>query len=208
LGTDIDPQVLERLAAYDERAQLAFWNENVEPVHAYVSKALAKDGRKEDAEEIVQDAFDRAFRDIGKFRGQSSVTTWLFALARHAATDYYRSPKNRYAAADPERFSSLDDPRAARRTAQGDTEGLSGLLLKERHSVVGDQLKALQREHREVVTLRIFQKVSTTETAQILGRSEGAVKMLLVRALREMRERLGANPYFETQRREGGGGLS
>ena len=208
MGADIDPQLLERLAVQDEEAQRAFWEQHVEAVHTYVSKGLARDGCWQDAEEIVQDAFVRAFWDIARFRGRSAVTTWLFALARHAATDYYRSARNRYATADPERFSILDDPRATGRSAQGSPDASSKLLLKERRSRMGDHLKALQQEHREVVTLRFIMRLSTRETAQIMGRSEGAVKMLLGSALREMKERLGADPYFGTQRERGGGGLS
>lgn len=132
-------------------------------------------GRAEDAEDAVQATFVRAFRALPRFRGESSARTWLYRIATNEALGLLRRRRDvpPLEAAEP---SSPD------RTA----------AVVERLAVRA-ALARLTPDHRAILVLRLWEELSYTEIAGVLGISLPAVKMRLNRARAEFRR------YYEEE---------
>jgi RNA polymerase sigma-70 factor (ECF subfamily) len=145
------------------------------------------------AEDLTQDVFFQALRGLDGFDWRGAVAPWLLRIARNAIVDHWRRRARR-----PERpWSSLegddegeDGDRWERLAAETD-EGLIGAVEqafdRERIAQAADLLTDLQRQ---VVALRFAAGMSIKETAEAMGRSEGAIKNLQHHALRALKRHL------------------
>jgi len=130
---------------------------------------------REDAEDVTQEAFVRAFRHARQFRGEAAFGPWLFAIVRNLAMDKRRQLRLP--------TLSLSSPEADHVTdAAADRRADRIALL--------NALDALPEEWRTIVTLCDLEEVSHAEAAAVLGRSVAATKSLLYRARRALRDRL------------------
>lgn len=136
----------------------------------------------EDAEELVQDAFLRAWRKIDLYKSQWKFSTWLFTLARHLAASRLRAAPARLA-----RSARSDGEEALHE--QGVTCDPSGDLsdTEERANLWSLAGRVLTTDQRSALWLRYAEDHSVAEIAAVLGRSSVAVRVLLFRA----RETLG-----------------
>lgn len=191
-----EPRLLERILTGDPAAQRAFFDRHSEAVRAYVRRSLAR--TEQDADEITVETFYRAFRGISTFVGRSSVRTWLLGIARRAAADSLRTRRMSGRPATVRAGSLEEEAEVERgvRDREGGADPLAGLLRTERCGRILDHLEGLEPAHREVIVLRLFTELSTRETAEVMGRSEDAVKMLLSRATARLARRIMADPYF------------
>jgi len=166
-------------------AERRFCDLYYDDVFRHVVAAHARNGCEADAEDITQDTFVRALRDVGRFEGRSRLRTWLFAIARHAAKDFYRARATRY----PEP-RTVDDPEATGRVAAPPTAAgarpAERVLALESRDHFGDLFAQLTEDQRIALTLRIVDKLSVEETATAMGKSVPAVKMLKSRGLRAL----------------------
>lgn len=182
-----------------EDAQRQLWDRHHDDLYRHVVGGHARN--EADADEIVADAFFRAFRDIGAFRGDCKLRTWLFTLARNAAKDYYRLAANKHPPP-----GTIGDPTAVHDVAAsadaGGVNPLAMVLSKERRDQLHRIIAQLSEDHRSVVTLRIIDGLSVKETAKIMGKTEGAVKMLLMRGLKTLGPAIKAAPYFADSEHE------
>lgn len=146
---------------------------------------------REDASEIIQDAFIKAFRSIGKFQGKSSFFTWLYKITLHTAYSTLR--KNRF-----KRFFSLE---SMQESASGEAvvnylaehNGAERpVLLRELQEKLNEALQKLSINHRTVVVLFEIEGLSHSEIAQITGTSEGTVRSRLHYAKQELQTYLKA----------------
>jgi len=138
----------------------------------------------DEAENIVQETFAEAYRQIEDFRGEAKVSTWLFSIARHLAYGHLRTSK-RHNYQEHETIEFL----------QAEQEGASVATLEavetsERKRIVHDALQELPEHYRRVVQLRDLEEKSTTETAEQLGLTEVNVRVRLHRARKQLREHL------------------
>ncbi|MGE0362544.1 MAG: RNA polymerase sigma factor [Vicinamibacterales bacterium] len=137
----------------------------------------------DDAADLTQDTFVRAWKALGTFRGQARFSTWLYRIAVNVSL-------NRVAArtppADPLDAETLVDHRQAR---PGDA-----LLAAERAAQVRTAIAGLPPRQRAVLILRLYHELSHQEVAAIVGTSVGAVKANVFHALANLRTRLGARP--------------
>ena len=143
-------------------------------------------GEEEDAKDVLQETLLAAARNVKEFRGASSVSTWLYAIARSFCIKSRRASK--FA---PEHVDSLEALRAeatdvadARRTPDEDA---SGNQVK---AALGSAIAALDPKYREVLVLRDVEGLSAAEVAEVLGLSVEAVKSRLHRARVAVRERV------------------
>jgi len=185
-----ESKLLDGLRANDPGAQKFFWSIYYNQILGYVQTSLAKGHSKEDSEEIANEAFRRIFRDIQSFRGSSSLKTWVFAIVRHAATDHYRSKKNKYTTHAPEKFTAFSEEVVSNKINEGNLGEvvLDDLERKEQFSNALSLLDELETQQVQTVSLRILQGMSVKETSDVLGISESAVKMTLYRALLKLKE--------------------
>src|SRR5437588_2969092 len=126
--------------------------------------------RAEDAEDAVQATFVRAFRALPRFRGESTARTWLYRIATNEALGLLR--RRRDAPPLEEEEHSFPDRSAA-------------VLVR---LAVRAALARLSPDHRAILILRLWQDLSYTEIAAVLGISLPAVKMRLNRARAEFRK--------------------
>lgn len=134
-------------------------------------------GNQADAEDVVQEAYVKAFRALtaGEFDRRSSTTTWLYRIVVNGAIDAKRSRKRRAEASDEQVDLGWDG--AARAEAR--------LALSE----LDDWLQALPAEQRAALVLQSMEGLNNAEIAKIMGVSEGAVEQRLVRARATLRQK-------------------
>ena len=143
---------------------------------------------EEDAKDVLQETLLAAARGLPEFRGASSVSTWLFTIARSFCIKHRR--RSRFA---PEVVESLDQGEPGRVARELPDEGrtpdqaLEGRRLE---AALEGAIAALEPMYREVLVLRDVEGLSAAEVAEILGISTDAVKSRLHRARVAVRERL------------------
>src|SRR2546429_9306122 len=156
---------------------------------------------REDAEDVVQDAFLKAYENLGQFQGQSKFYTWLVRIAVNEALMKLRRRR-------PERMVSLDedvkteDDSVPREVADWSPNPEQLSTQSELREILDKTIHGLPATFRTVFVLRDVEGLSTEETADALDLSIPAVKSRLLRARLQLRERL--SRYF--QKRESGDG--
>lgn len=158
---------------------------------------------EEDAKDVLQETLIAAVRTLPDFRGASSLSTWLYSIARSFCIKQRR--RSKFA---PETFESLDarEPSEAALQlpdpARGADEALDGHRLE---AALDDAIGALEPKYREVLVLRDIEGLSAAEVAEVLDLSVDAVKSRLHRARVAVRERVAPAllPGFEAQAEPG-----
>lgn len=145
--------------------------------------ALSLTRSHHDAEEIAQTVFLKTWRRLKTFRGEASLSTWLYRLTRNACTDHLR--QNRKRSGD----RSLEDPDLAPLANQAPMPQ-EIMEQRELQQALMDAMEKLPEESRTVLLLREVEGFTYREIAQDLGLSEGTVKSRLSRARRALRKNL------------------
>jgi RNA polymerase sigma-70 factor (ECF subfamily) len=149
---------------------------------------------REDAEDVVQEAFLKAYSNLEKFQEQSKFYTWLVRIAVNEALMKLRKRR-------PERFVSLDedvkteDDSLPREVADWSPNPEQLYNQEELRDILSRTIQGLPPTFRTVFVLRDVEGLSTEETAEALELSVPAVKSRLLRARLQLRERL--NRYFQ-----------
>jgi RNA polymerase sigma-70 factor, ECF subfamily len=129
------------------------------------------------AEDLTSETFFRALRSMNNFRWQGKdFGAWLMTIARNLATDHFKAGKTRLELTT-EDMSAHDDS-----TEGPEATVLAGLT----NEILLDALKALPDEQRDCLIMRFLQGMSIAETAAVLGRSDGAIKQLQLRGVRNL----------------------
>ncbi len=144
-------------------------------------------GNRDLAEDLTQETFVRAYRNLRTLRDDTKLSTWLFGIAKNVARESLRS---RHRATEGVR---IEDDRVME-LSDGGLPPDRQLLDKELNGVIRDALGALDEDKRLVFTLKIFQQRSYEEIAEITGSSIPKLKTDLHRARAEMRRRI--RPYL------------
>lgn len=185
-----EAELLSALRAGDESAYEAL-------VRAHGARMLAVARRymhnEEDARDAVQEAFISAFRSIGRFEGQSKLSTWLHQIVVNACLMRLRSKRSR-----PE--EPIEDllPRWLEdghyvKPPDAWPEGCDEVFEKEElRSFVRSCIAELPEPYRTILMMRDIDEMDTRETARLLGLSEGGTKVRLHRARQALRTLLDA----------------
>src|SRR5438067_8079700 len=156
---------------------------------------------REDAEDVVQDAFLKAYQNLGQFQGQSKFYTWLVRIAVNEALMRLRRRR-------PERMVSLDedvkteDDSVPREVADWSPNPEQQYTQAELREILDKTIHGLPASFRTVFVLRDVEGLSTEETAEALDLSIPAVKSRLLRARLQLRERL--NKFFQKREKSNG----
>lgn len=143
----------------------------------------------EDAEDVLQETFLKAFSHLGSFEGQSKFYTWIVRIAVNEALMKLRKRKS-------DRTVSLDEPQdtgedtVAREIAVWHEDPEQKYSQEELREILDDAVNSLKPGFRTVFVLRDIEELSTEETAETLGISVPAVKSRLLRARLQLREKL------------------
>lgn len=152
-------------------------------------------GSESDADDALQDAFITAFRAIGSFEGKSQLSTWLHRVAVNAALMRLRSRKRkREQPIDDLLPQFIADGHEKNPGAAWNPAALAGIEQEETRRIVRAKIDQLPEDYRTVLVLRDLQELDTRAVAELLGLSEGNVKVRLHRARQALRTLL--SPYF------------
>jgi RNA polymerase sigma-70 factor (ECF subfamily) len=135
--------------------------------------------RHEDAADLTQEVFLRAYRGLRRFRGDATVATWLYRIGVNVCLNHVTARKM------PE--TPLEDAPALR--ASG-SDPASSLLKEETGARVRAAVARLPRKQRATLILRVYQDLSHREIAQALGTTVGAVKANFFHALGNLKRLL------------------
>jgi RNA polymerase sigma-70 factor (ECF subfamily) len=144
-------------------------------------------GNHEDASDLSQDIFLRAYRGLRSFRGQSSLSTWLYRIGVNVCL-------NRVSAKAP--LEKLTEAMDDRQYVDMRSESPSERLLKEeRGARVRAAIAELPRRQRATLILRMYHEMSHQEIADVLGSSVGTVKANFFHALGNLKKHLGDDKF-------------
>jgi RNA polymerase sigma factor (sigma-70 family) len=146
---------------------------------------------REDAEEIVQDAFLKAFKSLDKFRKDSKFSTWLYRIVVNSSLLRTRSKR-------PE-SSSIESDDITDVVVENVESAYGSLVLSDQKKFVHYALEELSIEDRLLLTLHYLNENSIDEITEITGVAEGNVKMKLHRARNKMYKVLDKNLKSEIQ---------
>lgn len=140
---------------------------------------------KEDAEDLTQEVFIRAFSSWNKFRGDAEVSTWLYRISVNLALSYIKV-KNRKSLLQlsEEAFALLFN------RSNGDKNPEQVLEQQERDKKMADAIDGLPEKQRTAFVLSRYDELSQKEVATIMQISEGAVEQLLIRAKTNLQKKL------------------
>lgn len=140
----------------------------------------------DEAEDVLQEAYLKAFTSIQTYAGEASLATWLTRIVLNTAIDRKRSVDRRRADLLSQDIAMLDEYRA--QYAQNEDKSPENELLRaEAARLIQSALSRLEEEFRLVFVLRDIEGLSVRETAQMLEIKEATVKTRLFRARRELR---------------------
>ncbi len=143
----------------------------------------------EDAEDVLQEAFLKAYEHLDDFQGNSKFYTWLVRIAVNESLMKLRKRKTRRTISLDEPADGAEEP-MVREIAVWDGNPEDQYAQEELRSILESAVQTLKPAFRIVFTLRDIDELSTEETAQALGLSIPAVKSRLLRARLELRDRL------------------
>jgi RNA polymerase sigma-70 factor, ECF subfamily len=175
--------LIARACAGDAEAFRLIFERYSRPVLGFLYDLVSDRGL---ADELTQETFVRAYRNLHTMREETKLSTWLFGIARNVAREALRARvrNGHHVDLDDESVQYLSD------TAPVPVDRLLG---KELNAVIRRSLAALDEDKRLVFTLKIFQQCSYEEIAEITGFSMAKLKTDLHRARSEMRRRI--RPY-------------
>jgi RNA polymerase sigma-70 factor (ECF subfamily) len=169
--TDLD--LVARWKAGEQRAATLLVQRHADAVARFVASI----GERGDVDEIVQDTFVRAFGSLDGFRGESSLRTWLFTIARRLVLDRRRSIRRRGEQVE---------------VREGDVateyDALDGVVADETHERLRRAMARLTPTQREVFVLRVSEGMSYKEIADMVDTTEGAARVHYHNAMRAIKE--------------------
>lgn len=131
-------------------------------IYAYF---FARTLNREAAEDLTHEAFYQAMKSMSSFSGRSSVQTWIFTIARHVLSKYYRSKSYGQSLA-----SKLEQEQNQQKAGSNAAEEL--VIRKEEQKKLLDAIHQLDELSREIIILRIYGELSFKEIGELTGKSE------------------------------------
>jgi len=171
-----DAELISRAQAGEAEAFGELYERYAVLIYRYV---LARVNSESDAEDLTEIVFLRAFEALHRYKERGRrFSAFLYQVARNALVDHYRQQRKTESIEAVERLPSL---------GPGPDERL---LAEERADGLRKALAEIPADYQEVIRLRIILSMPTATVGEWLGRSEGAVRVLLHRALKSLRKQM------------------
>ena len=196
-GSDADAEAISRFRAGDEGAFRGLVERHSRAVFRV---AYRMTGNEQDAEDVVQETFLRAYRNLGRFEERARFGSWLHRIAANCAYDALRARARR------------DVPIDDRRRGEDDGEGLVAEVASEAPTPerlvfsgevrrkVGVAMARMSAVEKSAFALRHFEGCSIEEIGRALDLDQSATKHSIFRAVRKVRDVLGADPALRPAR--------
>ena len=173
------------LVAATRKGDLAAFGELVHRHQDRLHSSLYRlTGSREDASDLAQEAFCKAYENLGKFHGDSAFYTWLYRISMNLAKSARRCRRVpiRWSLGRAQGIDPPDDPSR--------TEPSRAVEASERDAQVHAALMGLAEDHRAVVVMKDLEGMRYDEIAKVLGVPVGTVRSRLHRARLDLRDRL------------------
>ncbi|SES99768.1 RNA polymerase sigma factor [Anaerobranca gottschalkii] len=164
--------LVERFKRGDEAAFIIIYEKYFQDVYNFVSYSVSFEA----SEDLTQEIFIKLYKSMEKFKGNCSLKTWIFNIARRTIYDWYRTKRS---------FLNIDDYSNSLITNKNPEEMFEN---NEELRQLIEGLNKLKKDYKLVILLRKYHGFSIKETAEIMGYSEGKVKTILHRGLKNLRE--------------------
>lgn len=185
-----DTEIISKILLGDQ----AIFAQIVERYQNYVfTLVLRFTDSREDAEEISQDIFVKAYRSLADFRGEAKFSTWLYTIVRTSCITFLRKKKLDTTSIDNEKTLLQLENRESSFSANK-VEG------KSRHAMVNEAIRMLGPDDAQVLTLFYKGEQSLDEIGLIMGLEPNTVKVKLHRARQRLKEKM--EKYFSHEVRE------
>ncbi len=170
-----DLDLITRWKDGDQRAATLLVERHAGAVARFASSV----GAKGDVQDVVQDTFVRAFSSLDNFRGDSSLRTWLFTIARRLLLDLRRSERRRGEQVEVQEHDAFTE-----------YDSLDSVVAEETRTRMHAAVARLSKTQREVFMLRVSEGLSYKEIADVAGTTEGAARVHYHNAMRAIKELL------------------
>lgn len=169
---DMDRDLIARVAKQDSAALRALFTRHQVKLYRFLIRIVRNEAV---AEELVNETFIKVWTKAKSFNNQSSVSTWIFTIARNEALSLLRKKSE----------AALDDGVAEQIEDESDTQEVS-VAKKDKGALMRDCINKLSDAHREVVDLVYYQEKSVSEVSQILEIPENTVKTRMYHARQQL----------------------
>jgi RNA polymerase sigma-70 factor (ECF subfamily) len=171
-----DARLIERAKRGEVEAFGCLYERYLESIYRYIRTRVAEDRTAEDLTETV---FLRAYESLSRYKEKGlRFSAFLYQIARNLLVDHYRQKEEELPLESADQISvspsRIDDI----------------IVIQDQVDRLRVGLEALPEEYREIIQLRVLLELSTTECAQWTGRSEGAVRVLLHRAMKALKRQI------------------
>lgn len=143
---------------------------------------FAKTSSRELSEDLTQEVYYEAVKSAGTFRGQSSIRTWLFGIAKNKLYRYYRS--RRFA-------SELDETLVREQRLRQDDGPEEQVIQNEIQRMLNERINRLDDPAREIVLLRVYGELSFKEIGELVGISENHARVIFHRTKIQLQREMG-----------------
>ena len=157
---------------------------------------LRMSANPDDALDLSQEAFIKAWRSIGQYQFEASFSTWLFRLTSNVCIDFLRRKKRRQETSLTENYDDSDES-AELSIPDANPLPEQQAITNETKIELARAMEQLAPDHREILQLRVVEDLPYEQIADILGVRVGTVKSRLARARLSLRKILKAGNYFD-----------
>ncbi|MDF2382117.1 sigma-70 family RNA polymerase sigma factor [Nostoc ellipsosporum NOK] len=174
-----DNELIARVKAGDQQAYAAI----VQQYQGYVfTLVLRYVSNREDAEEVAQDVFIKAYRSLADFRGDARFSTWLYTIARTTCLSFLRRKQ--------QPVHSLDQPGVTEAASQLRASEVPGIEIKTKNELLRRAIGLLNTDDSTILTLYYQAEQSLEEIGRILGIEPNTAKVRVHRARTRLREKM------------------
>ena len=187
--TEVDVEALVRDARAGDRHALGqLYDTYRDRVARFATGRL---GDPEKAEDVTSETFEAVCRNLGSYRAGTDFEAWLFTIAHRRVADHFRRRYRRQELALDEATSPADGGQARPGTLPAVAGPEEAVLAAERRAEVAGAFRRLRPDQQEVLALRVLGGLSAAQVGEVLGKSEGAVRVAQHRALQSLRTAMG-----------------
>ena len=166
----------------DTEAFAQLYDRHVDAIYRYV---LLRVPTQEQAEDITEDVFLRAWQNLGQFRPERPILHWLYRIAHNRVVDEHRRKAQHNASLD-----AMNE--AGQQFASSQPDPLRTAISHEEIGNLRTAMSTMKDDEQTLLTLRFIENMSFRDIANILGKSEGACRVLQHRALKKLAQKLQA----------------
>lgn len=166
-------QTLKMARSGSDQALTALYNHYFERIYRFIFYRVS---HKETAEDLTEDVFVKLFAKLKDLEQTGAFEGWLFQIARNLVIDYYRSKKQTIAIEDVEN------------TLEYETNIVDVVNLQTEQIVFIKLLKELAPEQQQVIKLKFLEELDNSVIAQMLNKTEGAIRVIQHRAIAKLKE--------------------